>query len=181
MSVDPSGNQFITNPDGTITFVTGPNVNKTVLTNPDGDIYVQNPDGTRTYITGPNANKTVMVDPTGNEYTVNPDGSRNYTTPVNGQNFPSPSSDDVVNNLLDGNADIIESNGQTFIVYTDPTGRKFASPVDDTLAGGITFTDSTGVTYFVSSQPNSVPTPIMTDAQGNRYVMNPDGTTFLID
>ena len=73
----------------------------------------------------------MLVDPTGNLYTLNPNGTRNYITNPNGiNNFPAPSNGDIVANLLDGNAEIKTGGGRTFILYTDPTGRSFATPVD---------------------------------------------------
>lgn len=175
--VDNSGIPYIKNPDGSITYLTGPNANKIVFTTFDGYQYIKNPDNTITYLTGPSVGKIVYVDPTNNlQYTKNPDGSRVYLVDPSTQDLPKPTSQQIISNLVDGNANVVTSGGKTFITYTDPTGKTYALPADQTLPDGITFTDSQGVQYFLSNVPGSKPQQILTNVNGGKYVINPDGT-----
>jgi hypothetical protein len=146
---------------------------------PEGNQYIKNPNSTITYLTGPNANKSVLTDPSGLEYTLNPDGTRKYLVDPSTTELPKPSAQQVINNLVDGNAKIVTTNGNTYIVYTDPIGKNFAVPATKT-PDGLIFTDSTGTPYFISSQTGSKPLQISTDSIGNQYVINSDGTLTII-
>ena len=173
----PSGNQFIKNTDGTIKYLTGPYVGKTVYVSPDGHEFIKNPDGTITYLTGPNANKTIFIDPTTElEYLKNPDGKRKYLADPTTTELPKPSAQDIINNLIDGNAKIVTSGSNSYIVYKDPTGKTYAVVADQTYPDGIVFTDSTGNKYFIANTPGAQPLPVQVGANWSNYVINSDGT-----
>jgi hypothetical protein len=89
---------------------------------------------------------------------------------------PKPSTQDIITNLVDGNAKIITNGPNSYIVYKDPTGKTYAVLADQTFPDGIIFTDSNGNKYFISNTPGSQPLPLQVDSKGNTYVINPDGT-----
>lgn len=90
--------------------------------------------------------------------------------------MPKPSAQDIINNLVDGNAKIVTSGSTSYIVYKDPTGKTYAVVADQTYPDGIVFIDSTGNKYFIANTPGAQPLPVQLESNGNKYVINPDGT-----